>query len=53
MTTRKQLMYMGLFSYHFVIVIPAIVLYSLGYRIGDNFGLVKTGGLYFALNDEV
>jgi hypothetical protein len=51
MTTRKQLMYMGLFFLIFVIVIPAIVLYSLGYRIGDNFGLVKTGGLYF-VNDE-
>jgi len=51
MTTRKQLMYMGLFFLIFVIVIPAIVLYSLGYRIGDNFGFVKTGGLYF-VNDE-
>lgn len=48
MTPKQQMKYIiGLFAV-FIVVIPVIILYSFGYRISDNFKIVKTGGLYIS-----
>lgn len=52
MTVKKQWMYITGFFLVFLIVIPVILLYSFGYRLSDNFRLVKTGGIYFS-NQEL
>jgi len=51
MTPKQQFRYiLGLFGV-FIIIIPVIIFYSFGYRISDNFKIVKTGGI-FASNNE-
>lgn len=46
MTPKQQFRYiLGLFAV-FIIVIPLIIFYSFGYRISDNFKVVKTGGIF-------
>lgn len=46
MTPKQQFRYiLGLFTV-FIIVIPVIIFYSFGYRISDNFKVVKTGGIF-------
>jgi len=52
MTPKQQFRYiLGLFGV-FLIVIPIIIFYSFGYRLSDNFKLVKTGGIYIANNES-
>jgi len=47
MTRKKQLLYItGLFLV-FLILIPVIILYSMGYRLSSDFRIVETGGIYF------
>ncbi len=46
MTPKQQIRYiMALFAV-FITVIPVVIFYSYGYRLSDNFKIVKTGGLY-------
>lgn len=48
MTPKQQIRYIaGLFAV-FIVVIPVLIFYSYGYRISDNFKIVKTGGLYIS-----
>jgi hypothetical protein len=47
---RKRIYLFGLFG-AFIVVIPALILYSSGYRLDRTFRLVKTGGIYI-VNDE-
>ncbi len=52
MTPKKQFRYMlGLFAV-FLIVIPLIILYSSGYRLSENFKIVKTGGIFISNNES-
>ena len=47
MTPIKQRLYIsGLFAV-FIILIPVIILYSMGYRLTSDFRIVETGGIYF------
>jgi hypothetical protein len=52
MTPKKQFVYiLGLFAV-FLIVIPVIILYSSGYRLSDEFKIVKTGGIFISNNES-
>ena len=52
MTPKQQWRWrIGLFAI-FLVVIPVIVFYSFGYRISDNFKVVKTGGIYISNNES-
>jgi len=52
MTPKKQFRYiLGLFAV-FLIVIPVIILYSSGYRLSDDFKIVKTGGIFISNNES-
>lgn len=52
MTPKQQFRYiLGLFAI-FIIVIPVIIFYSFGYRISDNFKVVKTGGIFISNNES-
>jgi hypothetical protein len=52
MTSKKRLVYLfGLIGV-FIVVIPLILLYSFGYRLGSGFRLVKTGGIYLVNNES-
>ncbi len=46
MTGKQQFAYIAGFSAIFVIAIPLLILYSSGYRLDENFRVVKTGGVY-------
>ena len=36
----------------FIILVPITLLYSSGYRLGEDFTLVKTGGIYVGLDES-
>ncbi|MCX6716716.1 MAG: hypothetical protein NTV72_02230 [Candidatus Taylorbacteria bacterium] len=46
MSIKKRRTFIVIFFALFIILIPIVILYSLGYRPGGGFFLVKTGGLY-------
>lgn len=48
MSLTKRRMYFFLFLALFLLAIPVLVLYTSGYRLGDNLQLVKTGGIYIS-----
>ena len=51
MTPKKKLYYLlGLIAV-FVVLIPILILYSMGYRLNSEFRLVKTGGIYLVNNE--
>lgn len=50
MSVKKRLLYRVLLTLLFVTVVPILILYSSGYRIGDQLFLVKTGGMYIDTN---
>ncbi len=43
---KKRRFYFYVFSLIFFLVIPLLIFYESGYRLGDNFNFVKTGGVY-------
>jgi hypothetical protein len=52
MTPKKKLIsLLGLIGI-FIIVIPILIFYSLGYRLNSQFRLVKTGGIYLVNNES-
>ncbi len=52
MTPKKKLIsLLGLMAV-FIIVIPILIFYSLGYRLNSQFRLVKTGGIYLTNNES-
>lgn len=51
MTPAKKRLFILTSFVLFVIAIPIIIFYSSGYRLNDNFKLVKTGGIYLK-NDQ-
>lgn len=50
MSLKKRLVYRVLLTLFFVITVPILILYSSGYRVGDQLFLVKTGGMYIDTN---
>lgn len=46
MPLKKRRFYFYVFSLIFFLAIPILIFYESGYRLGDNFKLVKTGGVY-------
>lgn len=46
MPLQKRRFYFYVFTVIFFLVIPFIVLHESGYRLGENFKFVKTGGVY-------
>jgi len=48
MTPKQQMKYIAGFFAIFIIVIPVVIFYSYGYRLSENFKIVKTGGLYIS-----
>lgn len=52
MTPKKKIIFLlGLVGI-FIIVIPVLIFYSLGYRLNSQFRLVKTGGIYLVNNES-
>ena len=51
LSRRLRNIYLITLVFIFVILVPLTLLYSSGYRLGDNFTLVKTGGIYIGLNE--
>lgn len=43
---RKNFIYLLIFTCFFVLCLPFVLLYSLGYNLGENFSIFKTGGIY-------
>lgn len=43
--------YLTLLILLFIILVPVTILYSTGYRLGEHFTVVKTGGIYIGLNE--
>jgi len=48
MTLRKRKILLFVSIAAFMAITPAILLYTDGYRIGDDFKITKTGGLYIS-----
>jgi len=48
-TPKKRLLYFFLTGIIFIVGVPVIVFYSLGYRLTDDFDLVKRGGVYISV----
>lgn len=47
MSRKKRIVYFSIFTLLFVVCIPVIILYSLGYTVDSNtFGLSSRGGIY-------
>lgn len=52
LSQRKRISYLILLIVAFVVLVPVTLLYSSGYRLGDGFSLVKTGGIYVGLSES-
>jgi hypothetical protein len=52
LSSRKRKTYLGILIVVFFCVLPITILYSAGYRLGDHFTIVKTGGIYLGLNES-
>lgn len=50
MSSKKRMWYRVFLTLFFIITVPILVLYSAGYRLGDQIFLVKTGGMYVDVN---
>lgn len=51
LSRRKRKIYLlGLFL-AFVVLLPILLFYASGYRLSENFDLVKTGGLYIGVGE--
>ncbi len=48
--TRR--IYLALLIVLFIILVPITVLYSAGYRLGEGFTLVKTGGVFVGVDES-
>lgn len=46
MSRKVRFAYFIFFAVVFVVAIPVVSLYASGYRLGENFSLVKMGGVY-------
>lgn len=49
---KTRLTYLALLVLIFVVLVPVTVLYSAGYRLGEGFSLVKTGGIYIGVDES-
>ncbi|MFA5841596.1 MAG: hypothetical protein WC835_01365 [Candidatus Paceibacterota bacterium] len=49
MPLKKRRLYFLFFSVVFIIAIPALLLYTSGYRLNNSFRLVKTGGIFVSV----
>ncbi|MCW9054591.1 MAG: hypothetical protein OQJ98_01250 [Candidatus Pacebacteria bacterium] len=49
---KTRRIYLALLVLVFVVLVPATVLYSTGYRLGEGFSLVKTGGIYIGVGES-
>lgn len=52
LSQRRRIFYLVLLIATFVVLVPITLLYSSGYRLGDGFSLVKTGGVYVGLSES-
>ena len=50
LSRRRRSLYLILCILVFVVLVPLTLLYSSGYRLGEHFALVKTGGIYIGSN---
>jgi len=46
MSLKRRRIYFWILSVLFIVIIPPIILYTSGYRLGPGFTLVETGGMY-------
>lgn len=49
LSKRKRRVYLGVMVVIFIAVAPVLVLYSSGYRLSENFTLIKTGGIHVSV----
>ncbi len=52
LSRKKRVSYLTLLVLIFIVLVPITLLYSSGYRLGEGFKLVKTGGVYIGLNEQ-
>lgn len=52
LSRKKRISYLVLLIVIFIVLVPITLLYSSGYRLGEGFKLVKTGGVYIGLNES-
>lgn len=52
LSRRTRHIYLALFVVLFIVLVPVAVLYSTGYRLGEDFTLVKMGGIYIGLSES-
>lgn len=52
LSRRTRYTYLALLILTFIVLVPVTVLYSSGYRLGEHFTLVKTGGIYIGSNQS-
>ncbi len=54
LSLKRRRIFITIFFLAFFIFIPVVLLYASGYRLGEGFSLVKTGGIYiFAVANDV
>jgi len=52
LSRKKRISYLLFLVFTFVVLVPITLLYSSGYRLGEGFKLVKTGGIYVGLSES-
>ncbi len=52
LSRKKRILYFTLLLFVFIVAVPTTLLYSSGYRLGEDFKLVKTGGIYVGLDES-
>ncbi len=52
LSRKTRVFYLTLLVLIFIILVPITLLYSSGYRLGEGFKLVKTGGVYIGINEQ-
>ena len=52
LSQKKRHIYLSVLTLTFIFLVPITLLYSSGYRLGEGFKLVKTGGIYVGLSES-
>lgn len=49
LSLRRRRIYLGFFSFVFILTIPILILYATGYRLSSALNIIRTGGLHISV----
>lgn len=52
LSRKIRILYFSILVLIFIVLVPITLLYSSGYRLGEGFKLIKTGGIYVGLDES-